>query len=68
MSERRIKIKIDPLGRATVEAEGFAGCGCTDATKPIVEALAGGGKVETVHKPEFFEAESAEDKIEQQSW
>ena len=32
MSDKRIKVKIDPMGNPTVEAVGFNGVGCTDAT------------------------------------
>ena len=36
---RRILVKISPTGEVTVEAEGFQGKGCVDATKSIEDAL-----------------------------
>lgn len=42
MSDRAIKITISPIGKPTVEAIGFNGVGCTDATAPIERALSGG--------------------------
>lgn len=42
MSDRSIKITINPIGKPTVEAIGFNGVGCADATAPIERALSGG--------------------------
>lgn len=39
MNQKKITIKIDPVGRSTVDAEGFVGGTCTDATKALEEAL-----------------------------
>jgi hypothetical protein len=57
--ERKIKVKIDPLGNPTVEAVGFNGVGCADATKAIEQALSGNGAPNTrVLKPEWHQMES----------
>lgn len=68
--DRKITVKISPLGAPTIEAVGFQGGGCTDATKAIETALAGGGgKVERVLKPEWFEAEgTGQHEQEHQQW
>ncbi len=49
---RRILVKVSPIGDISVEAEGFQGNGCEAATKAIEEAL---GKTTTrVRKPDFW--------------
>ena len=61
---RRIKVKIDPLGKPTVEAVGFMGMGCTDATAPIERALAGGsGGVTREFKQEWSQTGEAEEEL-----
>ena len=49
----RIIVKIDALGNPTVEADGFTGTACEDATRPIEEVLAGSGGVTKEYKPEW---------------
>ena len=67
MSDRKIIVKIDPRGNATVEAQGFNGQGCTDATKAIEQALAGGGgEVTREFKPEW--SNEQEDQHAQVGW
>jgi hypothetical protein len=51
--ERSIEVVISPLGKCRVEAKGFDGQGCEDATKPIEDALAGKGGVSRELKPEW---------------
>lgn len=52
--QKKIIVTIDPLANTTVEAEGFNGVGCADATKAIEQAVAGGGGVVTREfKPEY---------------
>lgn len=48
--KRRILVRVAPDGALTVEAEGFKGNGCEDATKAIEQAL--GERVERTLKPE----------------
>ena len=67
MSEGRIKISIDGLGRPTIAAEGFTGTACSDATAGIEAALGDGKTAVKVLKPEYYEEEIQEQKIVQ-SW
>jgi hypothetical protein len=53
MEDKKIKVKISKLGKPVIEAIGFAGCGCTEATKPIEDAF-GGDKVR-IDKPEMHQ-------------
>lgn len=48
---RRILVKVSPTGEIVVEADGFQGKGCVDATKAIEEAL--GTRSARALKPEF---------------
>jgi len=48
---RRIHVRVSPLGEITVEAEGFRGKGCEAATKAIEEAL--GTRRGRIRKAEF---------------
>jgi hypothetical protein len=48
---RRILVKVSPAGAITVEAAGFQGKGCTDATRAIEEAL--GSRMVRTLKSEF---------------
>lgn len=49
---KRIVVTIDQMGKAVVEAQGFDGIGCTEATGPIERALSDSST--RVEKPEFF--------------
>lgn len=40
--DRKVTVKIDPLGNPTVEGHNFQGQSCAEATKAIEEALATG--------------------------
>lgn len=56
VEEKKITVKIDPLGNTKVEAHGFNGEGCTDATKAIEDVLAGGaGGIDRQLKPEWYQ-------------
>lgn len=50
----QIIVKVSPLGDTKIEAEGFTGTACTEATEALELALA--GKKNTDHKPEYFES------------
>ena len=67
MSERRISVRISPIGNAVVEAQGFNGMGCEAATSPIERALSGGNVETRVTKPEFYQDES-EQQEQHLSW
>jgi hypothetical protein len=55
---RRILVKVSPTGGIIVEAEGFHGRGCTEATKAIEEAL--GTRTARTLKPEFVRQEASQ--------
>lgn len=64
--ERKIKVTIDPLGIPKIEAEGFLGGSCEEATLPIEKALQGGdGNVERVFKPDYYAVEDTTQHVEQ---
>ena len=52
--KQQIEVTITPQGAVTVEAIGFSGCGCTDATQQL-EVVLGGTKAKPKrdYKPEF---------------
>ena len=55
-----IKVSIDPVGRATVEAFGIIGGKCLEKSRPIVDALrdtTGSDSVKVVEKPEMYQEE-----------
>ena len=56
MSEKIVKITISPSGKATIEAEGYKGVGCKDATK-IFEKIYS-KEISYQEKPEMFEGAS----------
>ena len=65
MSEKRIKVIIDPYGNAKIEAIGFNGVGCTEATSSLERALGGG--TERSFKDEYYT--SGEEQAEtHQTW
>lgn len=53
---KQIVITINADGTSVVDAQGFKGKGCTDATKGLELALAGGGSEnkDTKKKPDFY--------------
>ena len=52
MPRRQLVIDIDPDGTIRIDAQGFSGPSCEEATRAIEEAL---GQVTTVtHKPAFY--------------
>jgi hypothetical protein len=61
---KRISVKIDKLGRPTVEAIGFNGVGCTSATQGLEQALAGGNGVDVrEYKPEHSNVEAEQERL-----
>lgn len=65
MTQKRIRIKIDQLGTATIEAEGYTGNDCQAATAGLEAVL--GGTAKTDLKPEYY-TEGGEDQQQHQSW
>ena len=55
---KTIEIVIDPVGRPKIDAKGFTGQGCTNATKAYEDSFdnVGGGKDRKI-KPEFNQVE-----------
>jgi hypothetical protein len=54
---KNLVINIKPDGSTVVEANGFQGVGCKDASKVFEMAVAGpGGDTDTKPKPEFYQA------------
>lgn len=67
--ERSIEVVISPLGKVKVEAKGFDGQGCEDATKPIEDALSGKGGMTRELKPEWHnENEEEQDEHSTVEW
>lgn len=50
---REVIIEISPKGDVKIEASGFSGSGCKEATAAFEEAI--GGKTKTELKPEFMQ-------------
>ena len=61
---KRIIFKIDPLGNPIIEADGFIGTSCKDATKAFEDVFSG-GEMNTVDKPEalMIEEDSEEETL-----
>ena len=51
---QKITMTITPGGRVEVDAEGFEGCSCEEATEAVHLVLGGRGK--TDYKPEYYAA------------
>jgi len=49
-----ITVDISPAGSVNIEANGFNGCGCTEATQQIELVLGGGVAKKSSPKPEAF--------------
>lgn len=52
-TQKSITVKIDRAGRSVIEAHGFNGCGCTEATEQLEIVLGGAGTKKKDYKPEF---------------
>lgn len=63
--QKRITVKIDPMGNSTVEANGYNGVGCEAATSALEGALAGGKGFSRVLKPEWQNPAHEETEIGQ---
>lgn len=58
MSDKKVSVKIDVLGNPTIEAIGFNGVGCKEATRGLEDVFKGGNlKVE--EKPEMHNVEES---------
>lgn len=66
--DKKITVTIDQMGNSTVEAFGFKGKGCTDATAAIEAALSSGGKVDRKTKDEYSLPGGETQQQIKQSW
>jgi hypothetical protein len=58
---KKIQIDIKNDGTIDIEAFGYNGVGCTEATKVFEEAL--GGDIERTRKPEYYTRETNKETI-----
>ena len=56
MAGKTIHVDIGPDGSTRIEAEGFSGKGCVEATAALEQAL--GSVRERARKPEYFRGQS----------
>ena len=63
--ERKIIVTIPQFGAPKVEAIGFDGQGCTDATSAIEKALNSAGVENRDYKSEWANPESAEEAAQE---
>jgi hypothetical protein len=69
MQNKQIKITIDKLGNPQVEALGFNGVGCKNATELLEKALAAGdGGVSTEYKSEWSNQEESTEIHLEERW
>ena len=68
MSQRQVVVVFNPDGTTKIEALGFKGQGCTEATAVIEQALTGGGAVDRHMKPEANEIELETNFGQQQTY
>ena len=61
---KQIIITIDRKGATAIEAEGFTGTSCLDATKSFEDALQG-VTVERENKPEMYESGTDQESVAQ---
>ena len=65
---QQIKITIDKVGRPTIEAIGFVGGSCKDATKQLedlfVSGAANGDGMSVVNKPEMYMVDTESEQNE----
>jgi hypothetical protein len=54
---RKIQVTIGQSGDVSVEAIGYKGGKCKEATKPLTDALLG-PDVKSENKPEFYQADT----------
>lgn len=55
---RSMTVIVDGMGQTTVEAHGYVGGKCKQATAPLTGALIGGSADESKVKPEFYQADN----------
>lgn len=68
LSSKKIHVTIDALGNPKIEAEGFTGGSCAEATKVIEQALASGGETTRELKPEWYQQNTSTQEQHIRSW
>jgi len=58
---KEVIVKVFPGGKVTIDAVGFKGSSCEEATRWLEEMLAGEKK--KMYKPEYYQRESVTQKI-----
>ena len=71
--KKMINVIIDPFGGARVEADGFKGESCKEATEAIENALAAGaGDITSEIKEEWYQSEGVDGQVHEhegeQAW
>lgn len=64
----RVVVKLPCMGSPKIEAQGFTGTACTDATARMEAALAGSGDKVTILKDEYHEVAAEQTVTTGQSW
>lgn len=68
MQDKHIKVTIPQFGAPSVEAVGFDGVGCQEATAAIEAALNSSGDAQVEHKPEWNNSASEETEEQNLTW
>lgn len=55
---KKINVTIDRMGNTKIEAEGYQGNSCAEATKAIEQVLSGNGAMERTFKEEWSQEQS----------
>ena len=66
MNMSTLNITIGKSGKVTIEANGFSGGSCTEATKKLEQAI--GGKAKRDLKSEYYEVDSTNTQTETLHW
>lgn len=65
IEDKKIQVKIGATGQVNIEALGFQGSSCKDATKGLEDVLMGEGGGVTTEKPEYYnDEENTETEIQ----
>ena len=62
---KRVEIIVDPKGNSKVEAKGFSGSECVEASKFVEQAL--GKETASRTTAEFYQSTTTQNRIETQS-
>lgn len=65
---KKLIITIPQFGAPKIEAEGFNGEGCVEASKPFERILSGGATENREFKPEWQNSDSTAEEEERLQW